>query len=340
MAQTDVNDHGRFAVSLKTRQKTWREPEPPVRYAYLKLLREHDKTRRVYDIDPYAEVYQFRDNVYSIYQESLDGMGDVWSHLIIGPKKAMLIDTGFGIGDLKGLCSRLTGGMELIVVCTHAHFDHAYGNHQFGKVYCSEFEVPNMQKTLDPHIWDYLTDEKGQGVWCDFDVRDLIPYQEYEIVGLPDHSTFDLGEGYLVELIHTGGHTPGHAMYLDHQSHILFAGDDACYGNLSVGACAPTDPFYKYATVEAMRDRLQGIVNRGKEVEYIFPGHVAVDIRPVMLQSIIEACDAVVKDPDSYDARSEFGMGGEPRITLKKMIFESGYLMYGPGKVYMNPQEK
>lgn len=328
MAEGKIQDHRGFNVSLKSKQKLWREPQPPVRYAYLKLLREHDKTRRVYDINPYAEVYQFRDNLYGIYTESLDGMGDVWSYLTIGPEKAFLVDTGFGVGDLKGLCNELTGGMELIVACTHAHFDHAYGNCQFDRVYCSEFEVPGMNKTLDPHIWDYLYDENGVGIWCDFDINDIVPYKPYEIVGCKNNTVFDLGGGYEIELFHTGGHSAGHAMYLDHSNRVLFAGDDACYGNLSIGHEKEDSPIHKYATVQGLRDGLAALVARSDEFDGIFPGHVAVDIRPLFLESILEACEAVLADPESYDAAEVREGGPFPGKVYKKMIFESGYLIY------------
>ena len=51
---------------LKAVRTVWREPENPVRWAYAKLLREHDKTKQTYDANPYAEVYRFRDNLYGI----------------------------------------------------------------------------------------------------------------------------------------------------------------------------------------------------------------------------------------------------------------------------------
>ena len=52
-----------------------------------------------------------------------------------------VIDTGFGIGDFKGLVRKLVGDKPLIVVNTHSHYDHAYGNCQFERCYCSEAEV-------------------------------------------------------------------------------------------------------------------------------------------------------------------------------------------------------
>ena len=56
--------------------------------------------------------------------------------LIIGPHKAMLIDTAYGLGDMKGLVDEITGGMPLIVANTHVGPDHVLGNCSFDKVYC------------------------------------------------------------------------------------------------------------------------------------------------------------------------------------------------------------
>ena len=106
-------------------------------------------------------IYPVRENVYAIFNESLDGAGDVWIYLIVGEEKAMVIDTGVGLGDLKGLCGKLSGGKELIVVNTHPHIDHAYGNCQFEQVYCHEYAVPQlMAMNLSLiHIYYWQKDE-------------------------------------------------------------------------------------------------------------------------------------------------------------------------------------
>lgn len=114
-------------------------PQNTISWAFMKELRENNATRKIYPIEPYVEVYQFREGLYGLFTENCDGMGDVWMYLIVGPEKAMLIDTAFGLGDLKGLVEELAGGRELIVVNTHDHFDHAYGNCRFDKVYCHEY---------------------------------------------------------------------------------------------------------------------------------------------------------------------------------------------------------
>ena len=197
-----------------------REQIDATSWAYMKLLRENNRTKRVYDVDPYAEVYQFRDNMYGILTESADGMGDVWSYLIIGPEKAMLIDTGFGIGKLKDLVDEITGGLPLIVANTHCHFDHAYGNCQFERCYCHENETDEMNLKQDPHIWDYLFDKNGKGIWLDFDRKDIVRFKRYEVVGVPDGYIFNLGGDYEVELVWIPGHSAGHAMFLDKKNRI------------------------------------------------------------------------------------------------------------------------
>ena len=91
----------------KAKRLSWFGPQNLVSYTYMKRLREHDDTRKVYDCDPYVEVYQFRDNLYGLFVPNCDGAGDVWQWLTIGPEKCLLVDTGFGLGHTKALVARL-----------------------------------------------------------------------------------------------------------------------------------------------------------------------------------------------------------------------------------------
>ncbi len=333
MAEERLEVQRPLCSEVKTNRTVYREPEVPVRWAYLSLLRSHDKTKKIYPVDPYAEVYQFRDNLYGIYTESLDGMGDVWSWLIVGPEKAMLIDTGFGLGDLKGLCHELTGGMEVILVNTHFHFDHAYGNFPFGRVYCSEYEVYGLQAKNNPHIWDYLFDEDGKGIWCDFDRADLVPWQEYEIIGVPDGYTFDLGGGYEVELVHMGGHTPGHAGFLDKHNRIFFCGDDGCISNLMIGGAEQDDPNRHLASVTTLRGCLARLVERRDEIECVFPSHGIVDVGSIMLVNLLEACDRILADPEHPSEIRQTQRNGQTRTQYCQYIYNSGYILYDPKRL-------
>lgn len=205
---------------LKSKRIVW-ETEHPVRWSFMKILRETSSLKQFYpEINPYTEVYQVREGVYALYNDSFDGAGDVWMYLVDGPEKALLVDTSFGVGDLKGLIRHLIGDKELIVVNTHAHYDHCYGNAQFERVYCHRNEVLDLQTKNNPDIWDYLfnnTDQPiqvwdewiqpGEPVYTHFDKEDIIidchhkeNYVPYEIIGIEDGHLFDLGDGYLVKL--------------------------------------------------------------------------------------------------------------------------------------------
>jgi glyoxylase-like metal-dependent hydrolase (beta-lactamase superfamily II) len=286
---------------MKTRVIKVEEPIDPLAAAYMKQLREKDKTKKVYDIDPYVEVYRFRENVYGLLTDSLDGMGAPWMYIIIGPEKAMLIDTSFGLGNLKGLVDEITGGMELIVVTTHASYDHSYGNHQFERVYCHEYCAPYLQKQLTPHLWDYLMDENGNGKWTEFDRKDIIAYKEYEIVGCENGHIFNLGGDYDIELVFLPGHQSGHAGYLDKTNRILFCGDDFIGMRVGIGGPKEGMPYGEFATVTALSRELEKLVKRTGEFDALFPGHFIVDMDNSIVQNLLDACKAVIAAPDDYD---------------------------------------
>lgn len=286
---------------LKCRRIKMKEPIDERCWAFMKQLRTHHKGKMIYDINPYAEVYPVRENVYAILNESLDGAGDVWMYLIVGPEKAMLIDTGFGVGDLKGLCNLLSGGKALIVANTHPHIDHAYGNCQFDRVYCHEYAVPTLEAMRTPTAWDHLFDENGKPIWSEFDRADIVPYQEYEIIGVPCGHIFDLGGGHQVELIFSAGHSSGHCVFLDKKNRLLFAGDDVISMRIGIHGGKPEDPYKEYATVTQYRNQLEKICKRLDEFDYIFPGHFIFDIESYVIVDLLAAANAILKEPDSYD---------------------------------------
>ena len=96
----------------------------------------------------YYKPIKLVDNIFHIYEP-----GNVYTTLIIGEEKALLIDTGYGFGELAGFVRTLTD-KPLEVVLTHGHTDHCGGNSQFPMVYMNMMDVPTYlwyeatQKTL------------------------------------------------------------------------------------------------------------------------------------------------------------------------------------------------
>lgn len=73
----------------------------------------------------------------------------VCSFLIIGSKKALLLDTGMGISDISKIVRQLTD-LEIIVVNSHTHFDHIGDDWRFSviHVYADNNAVSVLTKGL------------------------------------------------------------------------------------------------------------------------------------------------------------------------------------------------
>ena len=72
----------------------------------------------------------------------------VYMELFVGTERALLLDTGFGFGDLKGAVRSITD-LPLVIVCTHGHSDHTFGNGLFTEpVYLDERDMDLFDEGL------------------------------------------------------------------------------------------------------------------------------------------------------------------------------------------------
>ncbi|MBR0418345.1 MAG: MBL fold metallo-hydrolase, partial [Erysipelotrichaceae bacterium] len=53
--------------------------------------------------------------------------GNVYSYIAQGKDKAILIDTGFGLGPYKSFVEERLNGKPYELILTHGHLDHAGG---------------------------------------------------------------------------------------------------------------------------------------------------------------------------------------------------------------------
>ena len=69
--------------------------------------------------------------------------------LLIGTEKAMLIDCGMGIGDLRGAVEMLTD-KPILLVLSHGHIDHTGNVRQFGEawIHPADAQMP-MPESLE-----------------------------------------------------------------------------------------------------------------------------------------------------------------------------------------------
>ena len=128
--------------------------------------------------------------------------------LFVGTDKALLIDSGFGSGNLRKMITGLTK-LPIMLVNTHTDHDHVGGNKQFEMAYMHPAEFALYHSTV------------GEGLavspLCEGDVID-IGNRRFEVISIP-------------------GHTPGSIALLDAQNRILLAGDSILDDIIAMSGC-------------------------------------------------------------------------------------------------------
>ena len=195
--------------------------------------------------------------------------------LLIGTEKAMLIDCGMGIGDLRGAVEMLTD-KPLIVVITHGHIDHTANARQFDEIWIHPKDQDRpIPQSLERRRFDTERIARRQkncigGAYTMFnlypydlnvDLREPGPDEKMPVIhDLYDGQQFDLGGGRIVTAYECPGHSAGEMVFLDEQTRSLFAGDAVNF-NLGVSDC-PVETTLRYLKrLRDMGDKYDGIYN-------------------------------------------------------------------------------
>ena len=145
-------------------------------------------------------------------------------YLIIGNEKAALIDTGLGVGDLKGCLSSITD-KPVIVCATHYHLDHVGGAGNFDEIYISSKDAPKLKDGMRMEARKaFLSNIAETGADVSGFLEHLVPEKDIACHEINPGDKIDLG-GRTLEIVDMTGHTPGSIGYFDNLTGTLFAGD-------------------------------------------------------------------------------------------------------------------
>lgn len=164
--------------------------------------------------DGIHKTYKISDDTYRIDE---DGIANCY--LLLGSKKALLIDTGDGVGNLKESVDALTK-LPLVVVLTHRHCDHAGGRNWF-KDYAFHKNDNHWIYQLES---TQLASKKLAGMSGRKIAFSKKPYHAKAQV-FDDTCIFDLGDR-LIRVMNVPGHTKGSVCFIDEKEHRLFTGDE------------------------------------------------------------------------------------------------------------------
>lgn len=141
-------------------------------------------------------------------------------YLVLGKEKALLIDTGMGIGSIRKVVESITD-LPIVLVNTHCHPDHAGGNAEFEPALINPADMDVFQKmtTLEFRKED-VGHMPGGAEWLE-QLQPMGP----EPIAATDGQVIDLG-GRSVQLIFTPGHTHGSLCVYEEATGALFTGDN------------------------------------------------------------------------------------------------------------------
>ena len=184
---------------------------------------EYKTLERVPISDPWYEVYRPAPGVLAIYEPHQSE--ETISYLILGDTRAMLLDTGMGISDLKKVTAELTK-LPIVVLNSHTHDDHVGDNWQFETVYGmdTDFTRRNARGSREDAQEEVAPDQICGALPKGFDVKTYAT-RPWKITSyIHDGDKIDLG-GRTLEVIATPGHTPDAISMLDRANGLLFTGD-------------------------------------------------------------------------------------------------------------------
>lgn len=252
----------------------------------------------------------------------IDDHGGDNMYLVEGDEKALLIDAGRGLADLKSFVQTLTS-LPIIVVNTHGHPDHAGNDFQFDQVYAHPNDFQMIAQFTNKNYHDGAVAQAIQNS-PEFEsqmVKDMEGFDISRLVPVREGYVFDLGNRKL-EVIEVPAHTQGSIVLLDSANKIIFTGDNN--NNhiwLFLEGCSP---------VESYLEILEKLKKRSNEFDIIMPGHT-VPLDKTFIDEQI-ACVKMILSGECKGTKYENSIRNAMQCTYKRAL-----IAFNPENVYKKP---
>ena len=183
------------------------------------------------------------------YLYLLDEAHEATGYIVVGDKKVCVIDTMNGYNDLHKVVRGITD-KPIIVINTHGHPDHIFGNVYFDEAYMNPKDFDMAESFFSEPEFVEVCKKEG------LTVPPLKPLKGGDVI--------DLG-GKTLEVYDIPGHTPGGILLLLKEDRILFTGDSVNHHLwMQLDGCPKLDEYVKAL------DKIMFLEN---EADVILHGH-------------------------------------------------------------------
>lgn len=217
-------------------------------------------------------VTKLRDDLY-LFDDAHESTG----YLLIGNQKACLIDTMIGYQNLEELVRRYTD-KPIIVINTHGHPDHIYGNVYFDSAYMNLKDMDVANRAIShPEFVEAIS---KAGVT-------MPPFKD-----IHEGNVIDLG-GKTLKIYDIPGHTPGGILILSQEDRILFTGDSINH-HLWM-------QLEESSTIKKLVESLERILFLENDADFILHGHARGFDNITLLRALYEGAKSLANGETEND---------------------------------------
>ena len=225
-------------------------------------------------------VYKLENDVFAIYEPQQ--WQEVISYLILGKEKALLFDTGNGIGKISEIVNQLTI-LPVVVLNSHTHFDHIGGNAEFRDILAMDTDY--TRNNVAGYTNELVREEVSEEAICGSLPAEINPATYYTPsftvkTFIKDGYKIDLG-GRILEVLSTPGHTPDAISLLDLDLGLLWVGDIYYEG--------PIWLFVPETDLDVFYNSVKRLCNIVPHLNTLYPAHNSPIAQPQSLYALKKA---------------------------------------------------
>lgn len=256
------------------------------------------------------------------------GAGDACMYFIQGTDKALLIDTAYGLGDLKAYIDSIARTPYEVVI-THGHADHANGIGQFEQVYMNGKDIELYHSRSDISIRRKLLRRTVPDI-DDIPEAEFIPSFSGVFLDLEEGMRFDMGD-CTAEVYAAPGHTEGMMVLLVPEDRVCLFGD----------ACGENTFLFRpeASTVAEYRNTLHKLLGMQDRYDRILRQHGTCESPLSLVEENLRTAELILDGRDDhipfeYDGFHAFFAHKADPATGKRTDGISGNIVYSEDKIH------